>query len=120
MTQMFIQELQITATTVGSAFKSAVKKWNVEHPDQLETYKSVLINALAYWNVVQWLELKESDLADELRIVCTEGTRGWNDMNEVELMYEFMTEGLGRQCVDEGLSLPEMFEEYPWLILEGN
>ena len=123
MTQMFIQELQITPTTLRAALKRACKKWNARFEKKgadKVTVHEFLVNILCYWDIVTHTEWKKSELAETVAELLRDGTPGYASLSEDELLAKVLTEGVVGQAIEEGKSLFELLDEHPWITWEEN
>ena len=120
MTQMLIQELQITSTTLGAILKKACKKWNKENPQQKATVHDFLCNILCYWDTVTHTEWKGSELAETIAELLRDGTPGYVNLTEDQLMAKVLTEGVVGDAIEDGKSLYQMLDEHPWITWDDN
>lgn len=122
MTQMLIQELQITSTTLGAVLKRACKKWNKEHPHPVgpATVHDFLVNILYYWDTVTHTEWKENELAETIAELLRDGTPGYVNLTEDQLMAKVLTEGVVGDAIEDGKSLHQLLVEHPWITWEDD
>lgn len=118
MTQPFlIQELAITPTTLRAALKAACDKWNKEHQNKA-TVHEFLVNILTYWKIRTFEQYKSSELAEELAELYRDGTPGYGNGTEEQLLHLVFTDGVVFDYAEEGKSLPTLLADHPWIVWE--
>lgn len=119
MAQPFlINELSITPTTLHASLKAACKKWNAEN-EQKATVHEFLVNILTYWKIRTFEQYKASELAEELAEVYRDGTPGYAQGTEENLLSLIFAEGVVFDYVEEGKSLPDLLADHPWIVWES-
>lgn len=120
MSQLIIDELAITPTTLRSALKAACDKWNEEHPNQnpKETVHSFLVNILTYWKIVTYQQYKTSELAEELAELYRDGTPGYGSHDEETLMGIVFSSGVVQMYVEDSKTLPQLLQDHPWILYQ--